>query len=130
MALDQIPRINGFILNSERGEPYTDAKGLSALIRRTLEMIGVKDHSGHGLRVTAACALKEAGCEDDMVAAITGHTEHGSAAQIPAGDRPAAVGQCGDEKASCGGWALIMQPTNHPSAKPVNTEGPTPAKPY
>ncbi len=73
-TLDAAPRHNGFILNSERGEPFSDARGLSAHIRRTLEKIGVEDHSGHGLRVTAACVLKEAGCEDDMVAAITGHT--------------------------------------------------------
>jgi len=74
-VLDQTPRVSDFILNSEIGEPYSDAKSLSALIRRTLEKIGVEDHSGHGLRVTAACVLKEAGCEDDMVAAITGHTD-------------------------------------------------------
>ena len=48
--------------------------GLAKAIRRTLKEVGVEDHSGHGLRVTAACALKEAGCNDDEVAAITGHT--------------------------------------------------------
>jgi integrase len=47
--------------------------GLAKAIRRTLKEIGIEDHSGHGLRVTAACALKEAGCEDDQVPAITGH---------------------------------------------------------
>lgn len=73
--LETTSRINDFILNSERGEPFTDAKGLASVIRRTLETIGVEDHSGHGLRVTAACNLKEAGCTDDEVAAITGHTD-------------------------------------------------------
>ena len=73
-VLDQTPRLNDFILNSERGEPYS-AKGIATAIRRTLKEIGVEDHSGHGLRVTAACALKEAGCSDDQVAAITGHTD-------------------------------------------------------
>lgn len=72
--LNQTPRINDFILNSERGEPYT-AMGLARAIRRTLKEIDIEDHSGHGLWVTAACALKEAGCDDDQVAAITGHTD-------------------------------------------------------
>jgi integrase len=73
-ALDQTPRINSYILNSERGTPFVDASSLSGAIRRTLKEIDVEDHSGHGLRVSAACALKEAGCSDDLVAAITGHT--------------------------------------------------------
>ena len=73
--LEATLRINKFILNSERGEPFTDAKGLAAVIRRTLTKIEVDDHSGHGLRVSAACSLKEAGCTDDQVAAITGHTD-------------------------------------------------------
>ena len=72
--LDQTPRINDFILNSERGEPFT-AMGLATAIRRTLKEIDIEDHSGHGLRVTAACSLKEVGCDDDQVAAITGHTD-------------------------------------------------------
>ena len=72
--LNQTPRLNDFILNSERGEPYT-AMGLATAIRRTLKEIDIEAHSGHGLRVTAACALKEAGCTDDQVAAITGHTD-------------------------------------------------------
>jgi integrase len=74
-VLDQAPRINGYILNSVAGRPYANSQTLSKAIARTLRSIGVKDHSGHGLRVTAACILKEAGCDDDLVAAITGHTE-------------------------------------------------------
>jgi integrase len=73
-VLDQTPRLNDFILNSDRGEPYS-ANGIANAIRRTLKDIGVEDHSGHGLRVTAACALKEAGCSDDQVAAVAGHTD-------------------------------------------------------
>src|SRR5262245_35786082 len=72
--LDQTPRINEYILNSERGRPFATSNGLARAIKRTLKEIGVEDHSGHGLRVSAACALKEAGCSDDEVAAITGHT--------------------------------------------------------
>jgi integrase len=72
--LDQTPRINEYILNSERGQPFASSNGLSRAIKRTLKEIGIGDHSGHGLRVSAACALKEAGCSDDLVAAITGHT--------------------------------------------------------
>jgi integrase len=75
VVLEQTPRLNDFILNSERGEPYSEAKGLANAISRTLKDIGIEDHSGHGLRVTAACALKEAGCNDDEVAAVTGHTD-------------------------------------------------------
>jgi len=73
-ALDATPRINEYILNSKRGRPFASSNGLSRAIRPTLKEIGINDHSGHGLRVSAACALKEAGCSDDLVAAITGHT--------------------------------------------------------
>lgn len=73
-VIDQTPHINEYILNSERGQPFASSNGLSRAIRRTLKSIGVEDHSGHGLRVTAACALKEAGCSDDLIASITGHT--------------------------------------------------------
>jgi integrase len=73
-VLDQTPRINEYILNSDRGRPFASSNALSKAVGRTLKEIGVKDHSGHGLRVSAACALKEAGCSDDLVAAITGHT--------------------------------------------------------
>jgi integrase len=74
-VLDQTPRINTHILNSGSDKPYANSQTLSKAIKRTLWAIGVEDHSGHGLRVTAACILKEAGCNDDLVAAITGHTE-------------------------------------------------------
>jgi integrase len=74
-VLDQTPRINTHILNSGSGRPYANSQTLSKAIKRTLRAVGVEDHSGHGLRVTAACILKEAGCNDDLVAAITGHTE-------------------------------------------------------
>jgi integrase len=74
-VLDQTPRINTHILNSGSARPYANSQTLSKAIKRTLRAIGVEDHSGHGLRVTAACILKEAGCNDDLVAAITGHTE-------------------------------------------------------
>jgi len=72
--LDQTPRFNEYILNSERGRPFASSNGLARAIKRTLKKNGVEDHSGHGLRVSAACALKEAGFGDDLVAAITGHT--------------------------------------------------------
>jgi len=72
--LEQTPRTNEYILNSERGRPFASSNGLSRAIKRTLREIGVDDHSGHGLRVSVACALKEVGCGDDPVAAITGHT--------------------------------------------------------
>jgi integrase len=72
--LEQTPRINEYILNSERGRPFATSNALSKAIGRTLKEIGIQGYSGHGLRVSAACALKEAGCSDDLVAAITGHT--------------------------------------------------------
>ena len=52
---------------------FTSSNGLSRAIRRILRSVGANDHSGHGLRVTAACILKESGCSDDLVAAIAGH---------------------------------------------------------
>jgi integrase len=105
--LDRTPRTNDHILNSERGEPYT-AKGLASAIRRTLKEIGVEDHSGHGLRVTAARALKEAGCTDDQVAAITGHTDVRTLRKYLREVAPA-LGAGGNEEAGCGRRALIMR---------------------
>jgi hypothetical protein len=75
IANSQTPRVNGHILNSEKGFPFTDSTGFARAIHRTLKEIVVEDHSGHGLRVTAACNLKKAGYTNAQVMAVTGHTE-------------------------------------------------------
>ena len=100
-VLDQAPRINEYILNSERGKPFASSNALGKAIKRTLKSIGVEDHSGHGLRVSAACLLKEAGCSDDLVASITGHTNM-NVTHLPQGGRPTADGARGRSKARGG----------------------------
>ncbi len=50
----------------------------SNTIKSTLRQCGIdnwKDYSGHGLRASAACELLEAGCNESLVAAITGHKD-------------------------------------------------------
>lgn len=72
-VLDQTPRINEFILNSERGLRFASRAELSKAIKRVLKSIGAGGYTAHGLRVTAACEVKESGATNDEVKAFTGH---------------------------------------------------------
>jgi integrase len=59
-----------------RAKGYSPA--FSNTIKSTLRQCGIdnwKDYSGHGLRASAACELLEAGCNESLVAAITGHKD-------------------------------------------------------
>lgn len=72
-VLDQTPRISEFILNSERGLRFASSGELSKAIKRVLKSIGAASYTAHGLRVTAACEVKESGASNDEVKAFTGH---------------------------------------------------------
>jgi integrase len=76
--LAKTPRINDYILNTNRREPFASTSSISNTIKSTLRQCGVdnwRDYSGHGLRASAACELLEAGCNESLVAAITGHKD-------------------------------------------------------
>jgi integrase len=78
--LDRTPRINDFILNTNRRTPFTRTSSISGTIRNALKnaeeaVPNYRDYSGHGLRVSAACELLEAGNDIKVVAAITGHKD-------------------------------------------------------
>lgn len=76
--LAKTPRTNNYILNTNRREPFASTSSISNTIKSTLRQCGIdnwKDYSGHGLRASAACELLEAGCNESLVAAITGHKD-------------------------------------------------------
>lgn len=43
-------------------------------MRKVREQIGALDYDIHSWRYNAACELLEAGCEDDLIAAVTGQS--------------------------------------------------------
>lgn len=61
------------VLASTLGKEYT-ASGFGHLMRDAYRAASLPaDCTSHGLRYTAATRLKELGCEDETIAAITGH---------------------------------------------------------
>lgn len=56
-----------------RGKP-TSYRGAADLVMAARREIGAEDYDIHGLRYSAAAELAAAGCSDDLIAAVTGHT--------------------------------------------------------
>lgn len=76
--LDETPRINAYILNTNRDERFASTSSLSGTIKSALRKSRLNDYSSytaHGLRASAACELLEAGNEIYLVASITGHKD-------------------------------------------------------
>lgn len=73
-ALDAASRHSVFILTNERGTNRWSYRGASAAVRGVRERIGALDYDIHSWRYNAACELVEAGCGDDLVAAVTGQS--------------------------------------------------------
>lgn len=73
-ALDATKRNSLFILTNERGTNRWSYRGASAAVRNVRERIGALDYDIHSWRYNAACELVEAGCSDDLVAAVTGQS--------------------------------------------------------
>ena len=73
-ALDQASRHSVFILTNERGTNRWSYRGASQAVRKVREQIGALDYDIHSWRYNAACELLEAGCEDDLIAAVTGQS--------------------------------------------------------
>ena len=73
-ALDAASRHSVFILTNERGTNRWSYRGASQAVRNVREQIGALSYDIHSWRYNAACELVEAGCGDDLVAAITGQS--------------------------------------------------------
>lgn len=73
-ALDAASRHSVYILTNKRGTNRWSYRGASAAVRRVRDRIGALDYDIHSWRYNAACELVEAGCSDDLVAAITGQS--------------------------------------------------------
>lgn len=73
-ALDAASRHSVFILTNERGTNRWSYRGASHAVRRVRERIGALSYDIHSWRYNAACELVEAGCGDDLVAAVTGQS--------------------------------------------------------
>ena len=73
-ALDAASRHSVFILTNERGTNRWSYRGASQAVRNVREKIGALNYDIHSWRYNAACELVEAGCGDDLVAAVTGQS--------------------------------------------------------
>jgi integrase len=74
MALDAASRHSVFLLTNERGTNRWSYRGASHAVRGVREGIGALNYDIHSWRYNAACELVEAGCGDDLVAAVTGQS--------------------------------------------------------
>jgi len=73
-ALDAASRHSVYILTNERGTNRWSYRGASAAVRKIRDRIGALAYDIHSWRYNAACELVEAGCGDDLVAAVTGQS--------------------------------------------------------
>ncbi|QFT59187.1 site-specific tyrosine recombinase XerC [Sulfitobacter sp. THAF37] len=73
-ALEAAERHSVFMVTNERGTNRWSYRGASAAVRKVREQIGAVDYDIHSWRYNAACELVEAGCSDDLVAAVTGQS--------------------------------------------------------
>lgn len=75
VALSAASRHSVFILTNERGTNRWSYRGASQAVRNVRERIGaLLGYDIHSWRYNAACELVEAGCGDDLVAAVTGQS--------------------------------------------------------
>nr|WP_237400372.1 tyrosine-type recombinase/integrase [Rhodovulum sulfidophilum] len=73
-TLDAQERRSVFILTNSRATGPWSYRGASQAIRKIREDIGALDFDIHSWRYNAACELVEAGCTDELVAAVTGQS--------------------------------------------------------
>ena len=73
-ALNAASRHSMFILTNERGTNRWSYRGASQAVRNVRKKIGAVAYDIHSWRYNAACELLEAGCEDDLIAAVTGQS--------------------------------------------------------
>ena len=73
-ALDGARRDSVFLLTNERGTNRWSYRGASQAVRNVRAEIGALNYDIHSWRYNAAAELLEAGCEDDLIAAVTGQS--------------------------------------------------------
>lgn len=73
-ALAGASRHSVYILTNERGSNKWSYRGASAAVRKVRERINATAYDIHSWRYNAACELLEAGCADDLIAAVTGQS--------------------------------------------------------
>ncbi|WP_299411923.1 tyrosine-type recombinase/integrase [uncultured Sulfitobacter sp.] len=73
-ALNVASRHSVFILTNEKGTNRWSYRGASQAIRNVRQQVGALNYDIHSWRYNAACELLEAGCEDDLIAAVTGQS--------------------------------------------------------
>ncbi len=73
-ALNAASRHSVFILTNERGTNRWSYRGASQAVRNVRLKIGATAFDIHSWRYNAACELLEAGCQDDLIAAVTGQS--------------------------------------------------------
>ncbi len=73
-ALDAAPRRSLFMLTNHRATNRWSYRGASQAIRKIREDIGALEFDIHSWRYNAACELVEAGCNDELVVAVTGQS--------------------------------------------------------
>ena len=73
-ALDAASRHSVFLLTNERGTNRWSYRGASQAVLNARKQIGALDFDIHSWRYNAACELLEAGCDDDLIAAVTGQS--------------------------------------------------------
>ncbi len=73
-ALDAASRHSVFIVTNERGTNRWSYRGASQAVRKVRAEIGALDYDIHSWRYNAATELLEAGCADDLIAAVTGQS--------------------------------------------------------
>ncbi len=73
-ALDSASRHSLYILTNERGTNRWSYRGASQAVRKVRTQVGALAYDIHSWRYNAACELVEAGCSDDLVAAVTGQS--------------------------------------------------------
>lgn len=73
-VIDATPSRHLTFLVTEYGKPFTD-KGFGGWFRKRCDEAGLPNCSAHGLRKACARRLAEAGCAENVIAAITGHRD-------------------------------------------------------
>lgn len=74
VTLDAASRHSVFIVTNEGGTNRWSYRGAAQAVRRVREAIGALDYDIHSWRYNAATELLEAGCGDDLIAAVTGQS--------------------------------------------------------
>lgn len=85
-ALDAMPRHGLTICAQPNGKPMT-YRGCAQIVLDVRKKIGAEAYDMHSWRYTAAAELAAAGCDDEMIQAVTGHKTGAMVAQYAGASR-------------------------------------------